>query len=154
MHPELAHQEYETREFIIDQLSVMGAKHVERIGTTSVCAVFGSGEMPALAFRADIDALPILEANNVPYRSQREGVMHACGHDGHTAMLLGLAMLLQKYEALLPRPVKLIFQQAEEATESGAPLLLKGTVLQDPPIQSDLWLPPLATPSYWHYRLM
>ena len=77
MYPELAHHEHETRKFIIEQLSAIGVKRIKPIGTTSVCAVFGSGDMPALAFRADIDALAFQEVSDAPYQS-RHSRNHAC----------------------------------------------------------------------------
>jgi len=84
--------------------------------------------------RADLDALPIHELNEVPYKSQNEGWMHACGHDVHTAILLGAAVVLSQYKEALQRPVKLIFQPGEEQSPGGATLMLKAGVLENPSV--------------------
>ncbi|HID33621.1 MAG TPA: M20/M25/M40 family metallo-hydrolase, partial [Anaerolineae bacterium] len=89
--PELSFQEYETSAFVAKQLHDLGVPHDIEVARTGVVGYVGKGDGPTLALRADMDALPILEENDVPYRSRREGVMHACGHDAHTTMLLGAA---------------------------------------------------------------
>ena len=133
--PELSFQEYETSAFVAKQLHDLGVPHDTEVARTGVVGVLGEGEGPTIALRADMDALPILEENDVPYRSRREGVMHACGHDAHTTMLLGAAMLLKQVEDQLPGRVKLIFQPAEEIIGgdgySGAKLMVEEGVVDD-----------------------
>ena len=133
--PELSFQEYETSAFVAKQLHDLGIPHETEVARTGVVGVLGKQEGPTIALRADMDALPILEENDVPYRSQREGVMHACGHDAHTTMLLGAAMLLKQVEDQLPGRVKLIFQPAEEIIGgdgySGAKLMVEEGVVED-----------------------
>ncbi|HFQ95859.1 MAG TPA: amidohydrolase, partial [Anaerolineae bacterium] len=127
--PELSFQEYETSAFVAKQLHDLGIAHDTEVARTGVVGYLGDSEGPTIALRADMDALPILEENDVPYRSRREGVMHACGHDAHTTMLLGAAMILKQYEDQLPGRVKLIFQPAEEIIGgdgySGAKLMVE-----------------------------
>jgi len=133
--PELSFQEYETSAFVAKQLHDLGVPHDTEVARTGVVGYVGRGDGPTLALRADMDALPILEENDVPYRSRREGVMHACGHDAHTTMLLGAAMLLKQVEDQLPGRVKLIFQPAEEIIGgdgySGAKLMVEEGVVDD-----------------------
>ncbi|HEY79827.1 MAG TPA: amidohydrolase [Caldilineae bacterium] len=133
--PELSFQEYETSAFVAKQLHDLGVPHDIEVARTGVVGYVGKGDGPTLALRADMDALPILEENDVPYRSRREGVMHACGHDAHTTMLLGAAMLLKGVEDQLPGRVKLIFQPAEEIIGgdgySGAKLMVEEGVVDD-----------------------
>ena len=113
--PEPSFQEFETAKKIEAELSGLGISH-KRIGETGVLGII-TGEKPGkiMALRADTDALPIQEENDVPYRSQRNGLMHACGHDGHTAALLGAAKVLAADRAGFSGEVRLIFQQAEES---------------------------------------
>jgi amidohydrolase len=133
--PELSFHEYETSAFISKQLHDLGIAHDTEVARTGVVGYLGDGEGPTIALRADMDALPILEENDVPYRSRREGVMHACGHDAHSTMLLGAAMLLKQLEDQLPGRVKLIFQPAEEIIGgdgySGAKLMVEEGVVDD-----------------------
>jgi amidohydrolase len=118
-HPELGRREYDTTELIGDRLSRAGlAPRVLPMGTGVVCDV-GAGE-PVVALRADIDALPVVDVKDVPYRSTVEGLSHACGHDAHTAILLGTALALSAAPAPLPGRVRLVFQPAEELTPGGA----------------------------------
>jgi len=114
-HPELSGQEHETAARIERQLDALGIGH-QRVGKTGVLGVL-RGRRPGdgiVALRADIDALPIREQNDVPYRSETDGVMHACGHDAHTACLLGAAKLLKEREDVFSGEVRLLFQPAEE----------------------------------------
>ncbi|QUQ68821.1 M20 metallopeptidase family protein [Kutzneria sp. CA-103260] len=122
--PELAHHERRTAALIERVLALLGLKPF-RPAPTSVAVVVGpAGVKPAIGFRADIDAVPVEEAGEKPYRSRTAGVAHACGHDGHVALLLTLA---RRLSARPPRrPVLLVFQQAEESYPSGAPLVLGG----------------------------
>ncbi len=118
-NPELSSQEFETQEYIMEQLDELGIPY-EKVGTTSLVGhIKGAKPGKTVALRADIDALPILEQSGAPYSSKNEGVMHACGHDGHTAMLLGAARMLTDVKDDLQGEVRLLFQEAEE-TFSGA----------------------------------
>jgi hypothetical protein len=96
MHPELGFKEIRTASRVAQELEKLGYRVRRNIGRTGVMAEIGSPDGPCMAIRADMDALPILEANDVPYRSQVDGNMHACGHDAHTAMALGAATLLAR----------------------------------------------------------
>lgn len=123
-HPELGRQEHRTTAGIVARLVDAGLQpRVLSTGTGVVCDVIGAdGEPPAIAFRGDIDALPLVDAKDVPYRSQVEGVCHACGHDAHTAVVLGTGLVLAELAAAgqLRRSVRLIFQPAEEMSPGGA----------------------------------
>jgi amidohydrolase len=116
MHPELGFQERRTSAKVAEILETLGCRVRRGVGRTGVVGELGSGS-PVIAIRADMDALPIQEANNVPYASQNPGVMHACGHDGHTAMALGAATLLAKEQ--LTGTVRFLFQPSEEANDAG-----------------------------------
>ena len=132
-HPELSGQEKETAAMVAEILDNNGIRHQNGVGGHGVVAWLDNGRPgPALAFRADMDALPLTEVKNCPYASTNQGVMHACGHDGHTAVLLGLATVLAPIAHQLPRPVTLIFQPAEENGQ-GARAMLAEQVLQNPP---------------------
>ena len=118
-NPELSSQEFETQKYIMKQLDELGIPY-EKVGTTSLVGhIKGSKPGKTVALRADIDALPIIEQSGASYSSKNEGVMHACGHDGHTAMLLGAARMLTDVKDELKGEVRLLFQEAEE-TFSGA----------------------------------
>lgn len=132
-HPELSFQEYETSAFIKARLDEMGIAW-KAMAETGIVALI-KGEQPSdrvIALRADMDALPIAEANAVAYASKNKGVMHACGHDVHTSSLLGTAALLQSIKHQFGGTVKLIFQPAEEKLPGGASLMIKEGVLNDP----------------------
>ena len=125
-YPELGHQEILTSKFIEDYLCNLGGCEVFRPAATSVCALFGKSKR-AILLRADIDALPIQEENKeLSCCSKHNGIMHACGHDGHIAALLVLASVLTRHKFNVSRSVLLVFQQAEETSSSGAPLVLSG----------------------------
>ncbi|MFQ6045305.1 MAG: M20 family metallopeptidase [Gemmatimonadales bacterium] len=127
-HPELAWQEYRTAERIEHALEDMEIAH-RRVAETGVVAELpGEGSGPCVALRADIDALPITEETGLPFASENEGVMHACGHDGHTAMLLGAAELLRDGD--LARPARLLFQPAEERG-TGASAMIEAGALEN-----------------------
>ncbi|MEO1515319.1 MAG: M20 family metallopeptidase [Bacteroidota bacterium] len=133
-HPELSYQEKETGQFIAAALEQHGIEHTHGIADNGVVALI-KGKNPdkkVLALRADIDALPIKEANDVPYKSKRKGVMHACGHDVHTASLLGAARILTELRSEFEGSLKLIFQPAEEKLPGGASIMIKEGVLQNP----------------------
>ncbi len=133
-HPELGLDTPETQKLIEDALDSLGIQHTRPI-LHGVKAVIGSEKAgEAILLRADMDALPILENNDLPFRSEIPGRMHACGHDCHTAMLLGAARYLKAHEAELPRPVVLMFQPAEEGPGGALPMIEAG-VLNDPPVK-------------------
>lgn len=130
MHPEQAFAEHQTSQFIDDRLVELGGMIVTRPTATSVVAELRGGKPGRLiAVRADIDALPILEENDIAYRSTRDGSMHACGHDGHTSIALGLAALLSRHRTELPGTVRFIFQHAEELAPGGAEELVQKGVM-------------------------
>lgn len=132
-HPELSFEENETAEYISEALSTLGIPH-KRTGDTGITG-FIEGKKSAnhtVALRADIDALPIQEENNVQYKSRHDGVMHACGHDVHTASLLGALHVLKEVENELPKTVRFIFQPAEEKVPGGAQKMIEAGVLKDP----------------------
>ncbi len=122
--PELGHEEHLTTASIAERLHEAGLEpRILSVGTGLVCDVIGTtGEVPLLGFRADIDALPLQDVKDVPYRSRRDGICHACGHDAHTATVLGTALVLAELRRLdlLHRSVRLIFQPAEELTPGGS----------------------------------
>lgn len=132
-NPELSFQEINTAAFIKSRLDQMGIEYTS-IGNTGVVGII-KGDLPSekvIALRADMDALPILEETNVSYASQNKNIMHACGHDAHTASLLGTAMILQSLKNEFGGTVKLIFQPAEEKLPGGASILIKEGVLENP----------------------
>ncbi|HEU4471391.1 MAG TPA: M20 family metallopeptidase [Flavisolibacter sp.] len=136
-HPELSYQEFETSKFVQEKLSSFGIPFVVK-ATTGVIGII-EGRDPAsgaIALRADMDALPIQEENNVPYKSTRPGIMHACGHDVHTTCLLGAARILAETREQWKGTVKLIFQPGEEKNPGGASLLIAEGVLKDPAPQA------------------
>ena len=125
-HPELGWNEVRTCEKICNQLDSLGLKYRTTPGSTGVIAdIEGPADVKAVALRADIDALPVHEETGLEYSSTKEGVMHACGHDGHTSMLLGAAELLAS-EKTLPAPVRLIFQPAEEIGDGALCMIENG----------------------------
>lgn len=139
MHPELSNQEVRTGRFIAERLRALGLDEVKpNVAGHGVVAVFRGGRPgPTVAWRADMDALPIDESKfNVPYKSTVPGVKHACGHDAHTAIALGIAETLTKLRADWPGTVKFLFQPAEEgaagAAEWGAKLMIKEGALENP----------------------
>lgn len=128
-NPELSLQEVATTARIRDWLQSGGLTLLPYDLKTGLVAEVGSGDK-VIALRADIDALPIEEATGLPYRSQNEGVMHACGHDIHTSVMLGAALLLKEREAELPGRVRILFQPAEE-NFGGAKTLIRAGALED-----------------------
>ena len=129
-HPELAMEEKQTTEYVRGILSENGVRLPETGLETGLIAELGTGKEPVVALRADMDALPIREATGLPYASVCPGVMHACGHDFHTACMLGAALLLKEREDTLPGTVKVIFQPAEEVNR-GAALMVSTGLLDD-----------------------
>ena len=133
-NPELSYQEFNTAKYIAAKLKEFGLQPTEGIAGTGIVALI-EGKNPGkkiIALRADIDALPITEANPVEYKSKNMGVMHACGHDVHTASLLGTAKILNETKGQWEGTVKLIFQPGEEKNPGGASIMIKEGVLQNP----------------------
>jgi amidohydrolase len=137
-YPELSYQEFETMNYVSEQLSKLGITHEKNVGGTGIVGIIENEHhkgMKAIALRADLDALPIQEENEVSYKSAVSGVMHACGHDVHTAILLGAAELLNELKNQLPQPVKLIFQPGEEKNPGGATYMIRDGVLANPEVE-------------------
>ena len=133
MHPELSYQEFETSKYIQQKLTEYGISFSVLAETGVVGIIEGKDSSSRIvALRADMDALPIIERNEVEYKSRNEGVMHACGHDVHTTCLLGAAKILQETKEEWTGTVKLIFQPGEEKNPGGASLMIKEGVLTDP----------------------
>ncbi|MFB9842265.1 M20 metallopeptidase family protein [Mucilaginibacter ginsenosidivorans] len=136
-HPELSFHETETSAFVAKKLNDLGLEYVHMADKGLVALIKGSRPSDkVVALRADMDALPITEANDVPYKSQNNGVMHACGHDAHTSSLLGTATILTKLKDQFAGTIKLIFQPAEEKLPGGASLMIKEGVLENPKPQA------------------
>jgi hippurate hydrolase len=132
-HPELSYQEVETSKFIQSKLQAFGIAFEIKATTGVVGLIKGrNSDKRIIALRADMDALPIREENNIPYKSKNEGVMHACGHDVHTACLLGAAKILNELKDEWEGTVKLIFQPGEEKNPGGASYMIKEGVLENP----------------------
>jgi amidohydrolase len=133
-NPELSYQEFETANFVKQKLEEIGIHKIESKATTGWTALI-EGKNPTkkvIALRADMDALPIVEANEVSYKSQKEGVMHACGHDAHTASLLGAAKILHQVRDQFEGTIKLLFQPGEEVAPGGASFMIKDGALENP----------------------
>ncbi len=131
MHPELGFEEVRTSAKVAEIIKTFGYRVQTGVGKTGVVAEIGSGK-PVVAIRADMDALPIIEANEVPYRSKNQGLMHACGHDAHTAIALGTAKLLSEED--FSGTVRFLFQPAEETDDgefSGAPRMIEDGAIND-----------------------
>lgn len=132
-HPELSYQEHNTVAYVEAHLQSLGIA-TQRMGGTGVVGIIEGVEPGSrvMALRADMDALPIEESNDVPYRSTVPGVMHACGHDAHTACLLGAARILNDTKDQWKGTLKLVFQPGEEKNPGGATLMIKDGVLDNP----------------------
>lgn len=136
-HPELSYQEFETSKFIQARLTEWGIPFTIMAQTGVVGIIEGKNPSARItALRADMDALPIQEENDVPYKSTNQGVMHACGHDVHTTCLLGAAKILNELKDEWEGTVKLIFQPGEERNPGGASLMIKDGVLANPAPQA------------------
>lgn len=132
-HPELSYQEWETSRFVQQRLQELGIPFRVMADTGVVGLIEGRNpQSRVVALRADMDALPILEENDIDYKSKNPGVMHACGHDVHTTCLLGAAKILQHLKDQWEGTVKLIFQPGEEKNPGGASLMIRDGVLENP----------------------
>ena len=145
-HPEVGMQEFETSAFVAQRLAQIGVEDIQTgINVTGVTGLIrgtgtGAGADKVVLVRADMDALPILEENEVEYASKNPGVMHACGHDAHTAMLLGLSRVLVDRRSEFAGTVKVLFQPAEEVDPGGAKGMIEEGVLENPHVDVVLGL--------------
>jgi len=133
-NPELSFEEYNTSKYVCSKLDEIGIDYQSGVVNTGIVALI-KGNNPSyktVALRADLDALPITEENDIPYKSNNVGVMHACGHDVHTSSLLGVAKILTEIKDQFEGTVKLIFQPGEERLPGGASLMIKEGVLENP----------------------
>jgi amidohydrolase len=153
MNPELGNREVETARLIASRLEPLGFEVRTGVAKTGVVAVLRGGQPgPAIAVRADMDALPVQEATGLPYKSLNPGVMHACGHDVHSSVVLGTALVLNALKADLKGSVTFLFQPAEEGApegeEGGADLMVREGALDDPPVSAvfgfHVWPAPLG----------
>jgi amidohydrolase len=143
-HPELAFQEEQTSRFVAERLRALGVEDIQTgIAKTGITGLIRGTAAPApgttprvVLVRADMDALPIHEENDVDYKSRHDGVMHACGHDGHTAMLLGVTRLLMERREQFAGTVKVLFQPAEEVPPGGAKPMIEAGVLENPHVDA------------------
>lgn len=143
-NPELSFQEQKTGEFIVDILTSLGNIEISRpSGTSVVGRLRGSRPGPTIAIRADFDALPITEATGLPFASKNPGVMHACGHDGHTSILLGTASVLSRLQDQIAGEIRFLFENGEETPPGGAVGMVAAGVMQgvDRVIGLHLWSP-------------
>jgi hippurate hydrolase len=132
-HPELSYQEFETSVFVQEHLTKLGIPFTVMATTGVVGLIEGMNpDSRCIALRADMDALPILEENDIPYKSTRPGIMHACGHDVHTSCLLGAAKILNELKEEWTGTVKLVFQPGEEKNPGGASYMIRDGVLKNP----------------------
>jgi amidohydrolase len=141
-NPELSFEEYKTAELAAAEMKKLGFEVEENIFGTGVCATFINSrteDAKTLLIRADMDALPVQEKNNLDYKSQNDGVMHACGHDGHTSILIGTAYLLKELADEFDGNIKFLFQPGEE-TSGGADGMIKEGVLKNPNVDAALGL--------------
>jgi amidohydrolase len=138
-NPELSFEEFNTMKFVSDNLTKWGIPHETGVAGTGIVG-FVRGKFDEntehVVLRADLDALPIFEQNKVPYKSKVDGVMHACGHDVHTSVLLGTVKILKQMESELLSPVQFIFQPGEEKAPGGASLMIEAGVLKRNPIKA------------------
>jgi amidohydrolase len=136
-YPELSYKEFQTSAYVQDRLQELGIPFEIKATTGVVGMIKGKNpEKRVIALRADMDALPIREENAVPYKSKNDGVMHACGHDAHTSILLGASKILNELKSEWEGTIKLIFQPGEEKNPGGASLLIKEGILHHPQPQA------------------
>ena len=134
-NPELSRQEEKTMAFVSEYLTRLNIPHKTNVGGYGIVGIIGDpNAQSAIALRADMDALPVQEQTGLPYASKVPGVMHACGHDVHTAILMGTARILKEMETELPGTVKLFFQPSEERFGGARPMIADGCLL-DPPVK-------------------
>lgn len=133
-HPELSMQEYKTSDYVAARLKEFGTPYEQGIAKTGIVGLIRgkNPEKKTVALRADMDALPIFESNEVEYKSQNEGVMHACGHDVHTTSLLGTTKILNELKTQFEGTVKLFFQPSEEMYPGGAIQMIREGVMENP----------------------
>jgi len=132
-HPELSYEEFKTSKYVQDKLTAFGIPLEVKATTGVVGLIYGKNpESRVIALRADMDALPIVEENEVEYKSVNEGIMHACGHDVHTTCLLGAAKILNELKAEWEGTIKLLFQPGEERNPGGASLMISDGALKNP----------------------
>lgn len=157
-HPEPSFQETETAKYIAEFYEKLGIPYQKGVGGNGVAATLKGGRPgKTVAFRADFDALPIQDEKNVPYKSQVPGVMHACGHDGHTAILLCFAKVMQQMQQELEGTIVFIHQHAEEYSPGGAKPMVEAGVLDhvDAVFGTHLWAPlPLGSVHVSHRAIM
>ena len=138
-NPELSYKEFNTMEYVAAKLKEIGLPYEKGVAGTGIVSIIRSSKhsenQACIGLRADLDALPIQEQNTASYKSKVEGVMHACGHDVHTSILLGAAEILFELREDLEHPVKLIFQPGEEKNPGGASLLIEAGVLENPKVK-------------------
>ena len=138
-NPELSYKEFNTMEYVAGKLKEIGIPYEKGVAGTGIVGIIRSskhsGNQACIGLRADLDALPIQEQNTASYKSKVEGIMHACGHDVHTSILLGAAEILFELREDLEHPVKLIFQPGEEKNPGGASLLIEAGVLENPKVK-------------------
>lgn len=138
-NPELSYKEFNTMEYVAAKLKEIGIPYEKGVAGTGIIGIIRSSKhsenQACIGLRADLDALPILEQNTASYKSKVDGVMHACGHDVHTSILLGAAEILFELREDLEHPVKLIFQPGEEKNPGGASLLIEAGVLENPKVK-------------------
>jgi len=138
-NPELSYKEFNTMEYVAAKLKEIGIPYEKGVAGTGIIGIIRSSKhsenQACIGLRADLDALPIQEQNTASYKSKVEGVMHACGHDVHTSILLGTAEILFELREDLEHPVKLIFQPGEEKNPGGASLLIEAGVLENPKVK-------------------
>lgn len=143
-NPELCNQEFATQALVIRELGAMGITEIKKYFNTGLAAVIrGSAPGKTIAIRADMDALSITEETQLPFSSANSGIMHACGHDGHTAILLGTARVLSQLKGNFKGNVKLIFQPAEENGPQGGgalPMIKEGVLTDEPAVDSIIGL--------------
>lgn len=137
-HPELSFQEYNTSKFVQEKLAEFGVEFTGDWVKTGIVGIIKASTPTEewIGLRADLDALPIVEANQVSYKSKNEGIMHACGHDVHTTVLLGTAKILQANKEGLKTNIKLIFQPGEEKLPGGAKLMIEAGALENPKLNA------------------
>lgn len=138
-NPELSYKEFNTMEYVAAKLKDIGIPYEKGVAGTGIIGIIRSSKhsenQACIGLRADLDALPIQEQNTAAYKSKVDGIMHACGHDVHTSILLGAAEILFELREDLEHPVKLIFQPGEEKNPGGASLLIEAGVLENPKVE-------------------